>query len=72
MLVVHHEAENTPTRATTETMKRLPARAHHERRRFLLVKRAERLEICSRAFQWKIRTDHFDNIVRCGDLLDGL
>src|SRR5207237_8640318 len=51
-------------------MKRLPGRAHHERRRFLLMKGAEGLKIRSRAFQWKIRTDHFDDIVRGGDLLD--
>jgi hypothetical protein len=36
------------------------------------MKRAQRLEIGSRAFQWKIRTDYFDDIVRGGDLLDYL
>jgi len=70
VLVIHHEKENAPARATPEAMKRLPARTHRERRRFLLMKGAERLEIRPRAFQWKVRTDYFDDIVRGGDLLD--
>jgi hypothetical protein len=51
-------------------MKGLSARADHERRRFLLMKWAERLEICSCALERKIRADHFDNIVRGSNLLD--
>src|SRR4029434_7456197 len=69
MLVVHDETQDSPTRATTEAVKGLPARADHERRRFLLMKRAERLEICSGAFERKIRADHFDNIIRGSHLL---
>src|SRR5438093_6292699 len=72
MLISHHEPENAPARAAPKAMERLPARAHHERRRFLLMKRAKRLKIRSRAFQWKIRTNYFDDIVRGGDLLDCL
>src|SRR5213076_2169918 len=72
MLVIHYESEDAPASATTETMKCLPARAHHERWRFLLMKWAERLEIRSRAFEWKIRADYFDDVVRGGDLLDCL
>ena len=53
-------------------MERLPARAHHEGRRFFLMKRAERLEIRPRALQREIRADHFDDVVRGGDLLDCL
>ena len=34
------------------------------------MKRTERLEIRSRSFQWEIRTDHFDDIVRGSNLLD--
>ena len=34
------------------------------------MKGAERLEIRPRAFQRKIRADHFDDVVRGGDLLD--
>jgi hypothetical protein len=34
------------------------------------MKGAQRLKIRPRAFQWKIRTDYFDDIVRGGDLLD--
>jgi hypothetical protein len=70
MLVFHDEPENAPACAAAETMKRLPARAHHEGRRFLLMKWAERLEIRSRSFQREIRTDDFGDIVRGGDLLD--
>jgi len=36
------------------------------------MKWAERLEIRSRAFEWKIRADYFDDVVRGGDLLDCL
>ena len=53
-------------------MEALPLRAHMERRGFLLMEWAKRLEIGPRAFKRKIRADHFDNIVRRGDLLDGL
>src|SRR5262245_56885797 len=70
MLIIHHESEDAPTHATTETMKCLPAWAYHERRRSLLMKRTQRLEIRSRAFQREIRADHFDDVVRGGDLLD--
>src|SRR5882724_3441995 len=54
MLVIHHKPEDAPACAAAETMKRLPARTHHERRRLFLMKGAERLEIGSRAFQRKI------------------
>src|SRR5205823_5856537 len=72
MLVIHHEPKDAPTCTTTETMKCLPARAHRERRRFLLMKRTERLKIRSRPFEREIRADYFDDVVRGGDLLDCL
>ncbi len=72
MLIIHHEPEDAPTHAAAEAMERLPARTHRERRRFLLMKGAERLVICARAFQRKIRADHFDNVIRGSDLLDCL
>src|ERR1043166_412299 len=70
MIVVHDEPKNASAGATTEAVKGLPARADHERRRFLLMKWAERLEICSGAFERKIRAYHFDNIIRGSNLLD--
>ncbi len=70
MLVVHDEPKNAPARATTEAVKGLPARADHERGRFLLMKWAERLKICTRAFERKIRANHVDNIIRGSNLLD--
>ena len=70
MFVIHYESENAAASATPETMKCLPTRVHHERRCFLLMKRAESLEISSRAFQREIRADDFDDIVPSGDLLD--
>ena len=70
MLVIHHEPEDAPARAAAEAVKGLPARAHYEGRSFFLMKRAERPEIRSRSFQWEIRTDHFDDIVRGSNLLD--
>ena len=42
-----------------------------ERRRFLLVEWAKRLEICPCSFQRKIGADHLDDIVRRRDLFDG-
>src|SRR4030095_6024378 len=58
MLVIHHKAKNAPAGATTEAVKRLTVRADHARWRFLLMKRAERLEVCPGAFERKIRADH--------------
>jgi hypothetical protein len=56
VLVIHYESENAAASAAAKTMKGLPTRAHHERRCFLLMKRAESLEIRSRAFQREIRS----------------
>ena len=70
MLVVHDEPKNAPARATTEAVKGLPARADHERRRFLLMKWTKRFEICSGAFERKIRADYVYDIVRGSNLLD--
>ena len=70
MLVLHHEPENAAAHATTKTMKRLPLRIYMERRGLLLVKRAKRLEICARALQREIRTNHLNDVVGCGNLLD--
>jgi hypothetical protein len=42
-----------------------------ERRRFLLMKWTERFEICAGAFQWEIRANHLDDVVRRRDLLYG-
>ena len=72
VLVVHHKAEHAPAHPTSEAVEGLPLRTHMERRGFLLMEWAKRLEIGSRAFERKIRANHFDNIVRRGDLLDGL
>src|SRR5215216_534687 len=69
MLIIHHEPEDAPACAAPEAMKSLPARAHCERWSFLLMKRAKSFEIRACPFEWKIRTDHFDDIARSGDLL---
>ena len=70
MLIIHDEPENAAACAAAETMKSLPARAHHERWRLFLMKWTERLEICSCAFQREIGADYFDDIVCGGDLLN--
>src|SRR5206468_6564534 len=54
MLIIHHKPEDAPACSAAEAMKRLPAWTYCERRRFLLMKGAERLKIGSRAFQGKI------------------
>src|SRR5262249_57526068 len=70
VLVFHYESKIAAASTAAKAMKCLPTRPHHERRRFFLMKRAESLEIGSRAFQRKIRGNHFDDIVRASDLLD--
>ena len=72
MLVFHHEPKNASAHAAPETVKRLALRTDMERRSFFLMKWAERFEICAGPFQWKIRTDHFDDVVRRRDLLYSL
>src|SRR5437016_6337037 len=64
VLIFHHESKNASAHATAETVKRLALRADMKRRRFLLVKRTERLEICAGPFHWKIGADDFDDVIR--------
>src|SRR5436190_16890373 len=71
VLIMHHKMKNAPACATAEAMENLPTGAHHEGRRFLLMEGAERLEIRSRAPEWKIRTDDLDDVVRSADLPRG-
>src|SRR5882724_10443798 len=54
VLIIHHKPEDAPACSAAEAMKRLPAWTYCERRRFLLMKGTECLEIGSRAFQGKI------------------
>src|SRR5262249_40901 len=70
VLVFHYEPESAAACAAAKTMECLPTRAHHERRCFFLMKRAERLEIRSCAFQGEIRAVHFDDVVCRRNLLD--
>ena len=72
VLIIHYKAENASAHPTSKAMERLSLRADMERRGFLLVKWANRLEICPCAFERKVGADHFDDVVRGGDLLDGL
>ena len=70
MLVIHHESKNAPARAAAEAVKSLPLRTDGKRRRFFLMKRAERLEGRAGALERKIRADHFDDVIRRRDLFD--
>ena len=72
MLILHHEAKNAAADAAPEAVESLPLRTNVKRGRLFLVKGAKRLEIRTRAFQWKIGADHLDDVVRRGDLLDVL
>ena len=72
VLIFHDETKNAPAHPASETMKRLPLRDDVKRRRFFLMKWAERPEVRTRAFEWKIRTDHLNDVVGGGNLLDGL
>jgi len=71
VLVFHHEPENASPDAAAEAMKCLALRIDVKRRRFLLMKWTERLEICAGPFQRKIRADHLDDVVGGRDLLYG-
>jgi len=70
MLVIHHETEDAPADAAAEAVKRLSLRTHRERRGLLLMKRTKRLESGAGAPEWKIRSDHFDDVIRRRDLFD--
>jgi len=70
VLVFHYKSEEAAASTAAKTMECLPARAHHERRCFFLMKGAKSLEIRSRAFQRKIRANNFDNVICRRDLLD--
>jgi hypothetical protein len=70
MLVVHHKTENTSPDPAAEAVKRLPLRADREGGRLFPMKGAERFEVRSGAFEWKIRSDHFDDVIRRRDLFD--
>ena len=72
VLVLHDKAEDRPADATAEAVKGLPLRVDVKGRRFFLMKRAERLEIGARSAQRKIGADHLGDIIRSGDLFDGL
>ena len=70
VLVIHHEAEHRSARAAAEAFENLPVRIHVERRRALVVKRAQRLERPAHPAQGEIPADHLHDVVRGGDLLD--
>src|SRR5437016_13139956 len=72
MFVFHHESEDASADSTAKAMKGLTLRIDMKRRRFFLMKRTERLEICAGPFQRKIRPDHLDDVVGGRNLLYGL
>src|SRR5438046_5890593 len=71
VLIIHHKAENASAYSASKAVESLSLRADMERRRLLLMKWAKRLEICPAAFEGKIQTNHFDNIIPGGDLSEG-
>src|SRR3954453_5099590 len=71
MLVVHHEAEDASANAAAEAVKRLPVRIHMKRRRLLLVKRAEGLEVGPGAPERKVTPNDVHDVVGRSDLLYG-
>src|SRR4051794_16000669 len=64
MLVIHDKSKNASAGAAAKTMKRLPLWINCERGCFFLMKRAERLESGSGAFQREVRTDDLDDVIR--------
>src|SRR5436190_4356607 len=72
MLIIHDKTENAPPCSAAETVKRLALRAHRERWGLFLMKGAERLKVGSGALERKIRSDHFNDVIRRRDLFDVL
>jgi hypothetical protein len=72
VLEFHHETEDRAACAAAKAFVHLPLRADGERRRALVVKRAQSLERRSRPLQAHVRANHLDDIIRRGDLLDDL
>jgi hypothetical protein len=72
VLVVHDETKNSPAHPTAKAMKCLPLWTDMEGGRLFLMKWAERSEIRTGAFQWKIRANHLNDVIRGGDLFDCL
>src|SRR5438874_9238740 len=72
VFIIHHETEDRAPHTAPETMKCLALRTNVKRWCFLLVKRAERLEVRSRTFDRKIGSDHLHDIIGGGDLFDCL
>src|SRR5947209_5975171 len=70
LFILHDEPEDTSTNPAAEAVKCLPLRIDVKRWRLLLMKRAKRFEIRSRALQRKIRSNNFDDIVCSCDLFD--
>src|SRR5690242_475814 len=66
VLIIHHEPENRADHPTPKTMKRLPLRTNMERGGLLLMKWAESLEICARAFKQEIGSNHLHDVVGGG------
>src|SRR6202035_372992 len=70
VLIFHDEAKNASANSASKAVKRLALRTDVKGGRFFLMKRAERLEVCAGSFQWKIRADDFDDVVRGRDLFN--
>ena len=63
LLVLHQEMNHVSAFSTRETLAHALCRRHHERRRLLVVKRAEALVVCSRPSQ---RYEFGNNVYNVG------
>ena len=62
MLIFHDEGKNIPAFAAPETVPALPLGRHNKRRRFLVMERAQPLEITAGFFEHHPFADNIDNI----------
>ena len=70
MVELHDEAERRTVRAATKAVIELLVRAHRERRRLLVVKRAAGLVLAARALELHAAADHLDDVGACDQLVD--
>ena len=69
VLALHNERDHIPVFAAAEAVIPLPLRIDDERRRFLVMERAARLEVASHLLEGNIRIDHIHNIGLKTDLV---
>ena len=72
MLIIHKEAKNSSSCTAAKAVECLALRTNDKRRSPFLMKRAKRFEARSGTFEWEVRSDHLDDVIRRRDLFEVL